>query len=86
MLSEYTQEFFTSYRTPQGIVKNLPVKKIYPTHPHGTADNHFSGDHVLDFAGQKGSGENGVYRGDDIAIFCLDCNSNNDTRALQAVI
>lgn len=30
--------------------------------------------------------ENGAYRGDDIAIFCLDCNSDNDTRASQAII
>lgn len=31
-------------------------KKIYPIPPHGTADNHFSGEHVLDYAGKKGFG------------------------------
>ena len=31
-------------------------KIIYATHPHVTADNHFSGSHVLDFAGEMGFG------------------------------
>ena len=30
--------------------------KIYTEHPHATADNHFSGEHVLDHAGRKGYG------------------------------
>lgn len=50
------EEFFTKYRTPQGTIKNYPINRIYPTHPHGTGDNHFSGDHVLNFAGLKGFG------------------------------
>jgi hypothetical protein len=56
MLMDNNQEFFTSFRTPQGILKRHAMNKIYPTHPHGTADNHFSGDHVLDFAGERGFG------------------------------
>ncbi|KAL7529487.1 hypothetical protein ACHAXR_004154 [Thalassiosira sp. AJA248-18] len=31
-------------------------KIIYESYPHGTADNHFSGEHVMDFAGRQGFG------------------------------
>jgi hypothetical protein len=30
--------------------------------------------------------QNGTYLGDDLAIFCLECHSDNDTRASQAII
>ena len=30
--------------------------------------------------------KDGIYLGDDLAIFCLDCNSDNDTRAAKAII
>lgn len=30
--------------------------------------------------------QNGAYIGDDLAIFCLECHSDNDTRASQAII
>jgi len=34
----------------------VPVKKIYPKHPHITADNHFSGENVMPFLGESGFG------------------------------
>ena len=37
-------------------IKKYPLPKIYPSPPHGTADNHFSGDQVLDMAGNLGMG------------------------------
>jgi hypothetical protein len=43
-----------NYYSASGTKKSLPVKKIYTTYPHGTADNHFSGDNVLNFTGKKG--------------------------------
>jgi hypothetical protein len=33
-----------------------PAKKIYPSQPHVTADNHFSGDNVMKFIGTKSYG------------------------------
>jgi len=42
-----------------------PMKKIYRSQPHVTADNHFSGDNVMKFIGTKGYG---------ITVTCLrDC-------------
>ena len=35
---------------------NLLTKKIYSMKPHGTFDNCFSGDHVMDYAGKLGFG------------------------------
>lgn len=46
----------TKLRNNLGVMKDYPVKKIYTSHPHGTADNHFSGEPVLDFAGKLGFG------------------------------
>ena len=34
----------------------VPVKKIYSTRPHITADNHFSGKNVMNFMGENGFG------------------------------
>lgn len=50
------QQHVVNFYSASGTQKSLPVKKIYPSNPHGTADNHFSGDVVLDFAGRKGFG------------------------------
>lgn len=49
-------ECVTKFRHPDGRVETFPTKKIYASQPHITADNHFSGDKVLDFAGGKGFG------------------------------
>ena len=35
---------------------SVPVKILFKKPPHITADNHFSGDHVMDYIGQKGFG------------------------------
>ena len=53
---ETESERFTRYRHPDGRLEIFPTKKIYPSHPHLTADNHFSGEPVLNFAGEKGFG------------------------------
>ena len=37
-------------------MKVYPLQKIYPSPPHGTADNHFSGESVTDMAGELGMG------------------------------
>ena len=39
-----------------GHVRTYANKVIYGTHPHGTADNHFSGSNVCDMAGRMGFG------------------------------
>ena len=36
--------------------KSYPLNKIYPSPPHGTADNHFSGEAVTDMVGELGMG------------------------------
>ena len=46
----------TDYLKHCGIVTKFPVKKIYHSPPHGTADNHFSGDAIMDYAGRLGFG------------------------------
>lgn len=51
-----TPEATVQYRNHRGVDSTYPVKKIYHSHPHGTADNHFSGDAVLDYAGRLGFG------------------------------
>jgi hypothetical protein len=43
-------------RMPNGQVIHYPVRQIYPTHPHATADNHFSGNNIMEYAGIKGFG------------------------------
>ena len=41
----------------EGVRKiKFPKKQIYTQHPHITADNHFSGKSVLDYAGRMGAG------------------------------
>lgn len=37
-------------------MKVYPLQKIYPSPPHGTANNHFSGEAVTDMAGELGMG------------------------------
>ena len=56
MCRSTSQQTTTSYRDSNGRLYDLPVKKIYDSPPHGTADNHFSGEHVLDLAGGLGFG------------------------------
>jgi hypothetical protein len=56
MVETSTAQEVVKYYSASGTQKTLPVKKLYPFHPHGTADNHFSGDNVLDFAGRIGFG------------------------------
>lgn len=51
-----TPDATTLYRNHRGVVVEYPVKKIYWGYPHGTADNHFSGDAIMDYAGAKGFG------------------------------
>jgi hypothetical protein len=34
----------------------VPVNKIYAKHPHITAENHFSGENVMNFIGENGFG------------------------------
>jgi hypothetical protein len=43
-------------RMPNGQVIHYPVRQIYPTHPHATANNHFSGNNIMEYAGIKGFG------------------------------
>ena len=50
------EECVTKLLSAGGVVKTYPIKKIYKGFPPGTADNHFSGDNVLDFAGKEGFG------------------------------
>ena len=48
------EELKFSIANSGGLGSKVYIKRnIYPTHPHCTADNHFSGEHVLDFAGRK---------------------------------
>ena len=35
---------------------SVPKKQIFKTPPHFTADNHFSGEHVMKFIGERGFG------------------------------
>jgi hypothetical protein len=34
----------------------VPKKHFFPLQPHFTADNHFSGDHVMEYIGLQGFG------------------------------
>ncbi len=44
-------------QNPTGIgFEKFKIRKIYPLPPHIVADNHFSGDEVMDWLGQKGYG------------------------------
>ena len=43
-------------KDPWGSTTQHTCKKIYKECPHFTADNHFSGNHVLDLAGRMGFG------------------------------
>jgi hypothetical protein len=45
-----------NHRNHRGHEVSYPVKKIYTLPPHGTADNHFSGDAIMDYAGELGFG------------------------------
>ena len=55
MVSSTAQSYVT-FRTPSNKIERYPIPKIYPTHPHIVADNHFSGDNVLNHAGRMGCG------------------------------
>lgn len=46
---------------------SVPRKIIFKEPPHITADNHFSGDHVMDYIGQKGFGITVTCRRDRLA-------------------
>ena len=35
---------------------SVPKKQIFDSPPHFTADNHFSGEHVMDYVGSQGYG------------------------------
>ena len=51
-----TPETTVSYRNHRGLEITYPVKKIYYSTPHGTADNHFSGEAIMNYAGGLGFG------------------------------
>ena len=53
-----SEELKTSVPPPSGYGEPTTYRKrcIYPRPPHITCDNHFSGDNVLDYAGEKGFG------------------------------
>jgi hypothetical protein len=49
-----TPDTSLTYRNHHGQEFSYPVKTIYNSPPHGTADNHFSGDAIMDYAGSLG--------------------------------
>ena len=51
-----SEELNTTVPPPSGYGKPTTYRKrcIYPQPPHITCDNHFSGDNVLDYAGERG--------------------------------
>lgn len=51
-----TPETTMTFRNHRGVEVTYPIKKIYHSPPHGTADNHFSGDAIMDYAGGLGFG------------------------------
>ena len=51
-----TPDSTTTYRNHRGQESSYPIKKIYHSPPHGTADNHFSGEAIMDYAGGLGFG------------------------------
>ncbi|EJK67882.1 hypothetical protein THAOC_11015, partial [Thalassiosira oceanica] len=61
-------------KQPDGSSKKFRSKRIWRRNPHITADNHFSGDHVMDYAGGLGFGLTVTTRRDrimkDIKKYC----------------
>jgi hypothetical protein len=54
---ESTEREVTEIQNPTGnCFDKYRMKKIYETPPHIVADNHFSGDKVMDVLGRKGYG------------------------------
>ncbi len=53
---ESTEHKVCKIQNPTGICVEYRMKKIYPAPPHLDADNHFSGENVMDLLGQKGYG------------------------------
>ena len=50
------REVVTMKNLIDGRVYTVPIKKLYSTRPHITADNHFSGENVMSFMGENGFG------------------------------